>query len=436
MRPARPAWSRRAAGYDRGDVQSKRACRRGWPVDAVPSADHRKQEVRPPCVVESSLVVTLVLVASTLVIAGPGRRGRTGQSAASAAPSPASRWRGSGTRRCSMPSAVTSRGPPSTPATSTTCRPACGTPGPPTTRSPTASSSTRSSTSTTRPRPATRPSATPPTASSAHRYGQAVGAEESLAEFDALMASLCYPTTARAPRGDSPAALGNRIAAAHHPPGPARRLQRERQLRARRLRAGQRAAHRRAAGHDDDRPQSLAAAGARALGRPERHPAAGRGAAVRGPALGPRAARSRCPRDEAGLPIDPGAPPRLARPVTDADVQGGGRRGHPQEQRARPDRPRAHRHLARRAWATTRWAPTTATGYERQPRDGRALRAEHRAAAATSRACSTEFWADGPRSETPPGHWNTIANDGRRTRPASSGASAARARSSTRSSGT
>ena len=22
-----------------------------------------------------------------------------------------------------------------------------------------------------------------------------------------------------------------------------------------------------------------------------------------------------------------------------------------------------------------------------------------------------EFWADGPASETPPGHWNTIAND-------------------------
>ena len=25
-----------------------------------------------------------------------------------------------------------------------------------------------------------------------------------------------------------------------------------------------------------------------------------------------------------------------------------------------------------------------------------------------------EFWADGPESETPPGHWNTIANDGLR----------------------
>lgn len=23
-----------------------------------------------------------------------------------------------------------------------------------------------------------------------------------------------------------------------------------------------------------------------------------------------------------------------------------------------------------------------------------------------------EFWADGPQSETPPGHWNTIMNAG------------------------
>ncbi len=45
------------------------------------------------------------------------------------------------------------------------------------------------------------------------------------------------------------------------------------------------------------------------------------------------------------------------------------------------------------------------------------------------------FWADGPRSETPPGHWNTLANDVT-TRPASAAASEGPATSSTRSSGT
>ena len=28
----------------------------------------------------------------------------------------------------------------------------------------------------------------------------------------------------------------------------------------------------------------------------------------------------------------------------------------------------------------------------------------------------TEYWADGPKSETPPGHWNVIANEVSATR--------------------
>jgi hypothetical protein len=45
-----------------------------------------------------------------------------------------------------------------------------------------------------------------------HRYGNAVGAEESLGQFDELMASLCYRTDQTRTKGDSAAALGNRIA--------------------------------------------------------------------------------------------------------------------------------------------------------------------------------------------------------------------------------
>ncbi len=124
---------------------------------------------------------------------GPGRRAAAGGALRPHASSPASPWRGSGTRSCSTPSGATSRGRPSTRATSTTCRPACGTPGPPTTRSPTASSSTRSSS-------VDDPAAARDRAISyaayrilSHRYGEAVGAEESLAEFDALMDSALLP---------------------------------------------------------------------------------------------------------------------------------------------------------------------------------------------------------------------------------------------------
>ena len=46
------------------------------------------------------------------------------------------------------------------------------------------------------------------------RYIKAVGGAESLSEFDDVMDSLCYPLTLTTTEGDSPAALGNRIAAA------------------------------------------------------------------------------------------------------------------------------------------------------------------------------------------------------------------------------
>src|SRR5260370_26943529 len=46
------------------------------------------------------------------------------------------------------------------------------------------------------------------------RYIKSVGAEQSLSEFDDLMDALCYPLDATTTVGDSPAAVGNRIAAA------------------------------------------------------------------------------------------------------------------------------------------------------------------------------------------------------------------------------
>ena len=46
------------------------------------------------------------------------------------------------------------------------------------------------------------------------RFIKAVGADESLSEFDDLMDSLCYPLDVTTTEGDSPAAVGNRIAAA------------------------------------------------------------------------------------------------------------------------------------------------------------------------------------------------------------------------------
>ena len=46
------------------------------------------------------------------------------------------------------------------------------------------------------------------------RFIKAVGGDQSLSEFDDVMDSLCYPIDVTTTEGDSPAAVGNRIAAA------------------------------------------------------------------------------------------------------------------------------------------------------------------------------------------------------------------------------
>ncbi len=109
-------------------------------------------------------------------------------------------------------SAARSRTRPSTPATCSTCPRPCGTPGPRTTTPPAATWSPRS----------TRPATWPPPANEAmsyaayrlltSRYIAAVGADVSLSEFADLMDSLCYSLDVTTSEGDTPAAVGNRIA--------------------------------------------------------------------------------------------------------------------------------------------------------------------------------------------------------------------------------
>ena len=70
-------------------------------------------------------------------------------------------------------------------------------------------------------------------------------------------------------------------------------------------------------GHDHDRPEPLAAAPDRAHDLPERHPGDQRRPAGGRPALGPRHGFALPAGGAAGMPIDPGPPPRLGDPATD-----------------------------------------------------------------------------------------------------------------------
>jgi hypothetical protein len=240
-----------------------------------------------------------------------------------------------------------------------------------------------------------------------HRYLEAVGAPDSVPAFDALMRALCYPIEVTTTEGRTPAALGNRIAATI-------------------IGAGLTDGSNELGGYEADYepvndPLPVAASGA-TMTDPNRwqpleianmmaqnnilleldfqefiDPHWGHVAGFALPDGGPH-----------GLPIDPGDPPYLGDPDSDQefkdsavevirysslldpaagimiDISPGSIGANPlgtNEGSGRADNP----------ITGDPYAPNIVN----QADFGRAV---------------AEYWADGPNSETPPGHWNTLAN--------------------------
>jgi hypothetical protein len=110
-----------------------------------------------------------------------------------------------------------------------------------------------------------------------------------------------------------------------------------------------------------------------------------------------------------GTPIDPGPPPRLGDPVGDAAYRA-----------AALDVLRYSSRLDPSDGATIDIGPGALGGSTLGTNDGRGhavnpATAEPYAANVVLRAdyerALAEYWADGPKSETPPGHWNVLANE-------------------------
>ena len=129
-----------------------------------------------------------------------------------------------------------------------------------------------------------------------------------------------------------------------------------------------------------------------------------------GAALGPRA-RLRHPDGGAdGVPMDPGPPPLLG--------------GTPEQDKAYKDQAveviRRSSQLDAESNETIDISPgalggstlgtNDGTGHPINPATGQPYEPELVKVGDWSRAL-TEFWADGPKSETPPGHWNVIVNE-------------------------
>ena len=240
------------------------------------------------------------------------------------------------------------------------------------------------------------------------RYIKAVGASESLSEFDDLMDSLCYPLDVTTTTGDSPAAVGNRIAKAV-------------------IAFGLTDGSNEKGGYTDPsykpvNPPLVVNKPGTTMVDPNRwqplqieHMISQNGIPVTngvqqavGTQWGHVATFALPPGGANGTPIDPGPQPRLGDLATDPAFK---------EQVVELIRDSSL--LDPTTDATIDVSPGARGGNDLGTNDGHG----HPVNPATGQPYApdvvneadfgrvmAEFWADGPKSETPPGHWNVIAN--------------------------
>jgi len=235
-----------------------------------------------------------------------------------------------------------------------------------------------------------------------HRYSTAVGLGETFSQLAATMKSLCYRLDYVSKQGDSPAALGNRIAAAviaHGRNDGSYERQRYVDTDYRPANDPLVVAEPGAEMRDPNRWQPLALA---KIVAQNGLPVPGKVQGFIGPHWGQVKGFALPPPAGDGLPIDPGPPPTdgaykeaaveviryssLLDPDdgTVIDIGPGARGGNP-------------------------LGTNDGHGHAQNPASG-APYSPNRVPQGDFARALAEFWADGPKSETPPGHWNAIAN--------------------------
>jgi hypothetical protein len=241
------------------------------------------------------------------------------------------------------------------------------------------------------------------------RYMNSGGAPDSIPEFDALMAALCYPVDVTTAEGDSPAAVGNRIAAAILAFGLADG-------------SNQQGGYQPTGYRPVNDPLVVKESGT-VMADPNRWQpleidnmvtqngillASGPQKAI-GPHWGHVVGFALPDGGEDGLPLDPGTPPRLGDPESDQEFKD-----------SAVEVIRLSSLLDPAAGVMIDISPgnlggstlgtNDGTGYDVNPATGLPYEANLVNEADFGRALA-EFWADGPNSETPPGHWNALANE-------------------------
>jgi hypothetical protein len=240
------------------------------------------------------------------------------------------------------------------------------------------------------------------------RFIKAVGADKSLSEFDDIMDALCFPISITRTDGDSPAAVGNRIAKAV-------------------LDYGKADGSNELNGYADPdyhpvNPPLVVAQPGITLVDPNRwqplqieHMISQNGIAVTngvqvavGPHWGHVTPFAIPAGGASGVPIDPGPPPLLGDPTTDTvyraqavDVL--------RDSSLLDASSDASIDISPGALGANRLGSNDGHGHPLNPATGSSYASEIVRQGDFYRSIA-EFWADGPASETPPGHWNVLAN--------------------------
>jgi hypothetical protein len=240
------------------------------------------------------------------------------------------------------------------------------------------------------------------------RYGTVSDLQTAGEQLDATMQSLCLRTDLATGEGDTPAAFGNRIGEAVIEAGAA-----DGALEADRYRDPAyspvndplEVAKPGATMRDPNRWQPLALA----------EQVSQNGLPIPGQVqsfIGPHWGHVRSfalPASDQGTPIDPGPPPRLGDAATDAAFKAEAVDVIRRSSQLDPTDPTTI-DIGPGAFGENSLGANDGDGHAVNPATGQPYEPNVVLRADFARALA-EYWADGPKSETPPGHWNVIANE-------------------------
>ncbi len=240
------------------------------------------------------------------------------------------------------------------------------------------------------------------------RYIDSIGATETIPEFDRLMGDLCYPIDVTTTEGDTPAALGNRIAAVI--------------LDAGMIDGSNEAEGYASPGFDPVNPPLVVDASGASLIDPNRwqplqieHMISQNGLELENgvqesidPHWGHVVGFALPPAGDSGVPIDPGDPPYVHNPETDQEYRDSAVEVVGYSSLLDP-RPAVMIDISPATIGANPLGTNDGNGYGTNPTTGAPYESNIVNEGDFGRTVA-EFWADGPDSETPPGHWNTMAN--------------------------